>query len=57
MKIAIDAFGGDYAPTEIIKGVVDAVNADALNEKDIRIEVEEKPEQAKVNNRQFARVG
>lgn len=28
MKIAIDAFGGDHAPTEIIKGVVDAVNAE-----------------------------
>lgn len=26
MKILIDAFGGDYAPIEVIKGTVDAVN-------------------------------
>lgn len=28
MKIVIDAFGGDYAPTEIIKGSVQALNED-----------------------------
>ncbi len=26
MKIVVDAFGGDYAPGEIIKGVIDALN-------------------------------
>lgn len=26
MKIIVDAFGGDNAPLEIIKGCVDAVN-------------------------------
>ena len=25
-KVALDAMGGDYAPAEIIKGAVDAVN-------------------------------
>ncbi len=26
MKIAVDAMGGDYAPQEIVKGVVQALN-------------------------------
>ena len=26
MKIVIDAFGGDYSPSEIVKGAVTAVN-------------------------------
>lgn len=29
MKIAVDAFGGDYAPAEIIKGCVEALKADS----------------------------
>ncbi len=28
MSIAVDAMGGDYAPVEVIKGAVDAVNSD-----------------------------
>ena len=28
VKVAVDAMGGDNAPTEIIKGVVEAVHAD-----------------------------
>ena len=28
VRVAVDAMGGDNAPTEIIKGVVEAVNAD-----------------------------
>ena len=34
-KVALDAMGGDYAPAEIIKGAVDAVN----KRKDIRVVV------------------
>ena len=26
VRVAVDAMGGDYAPTEIIKGAVEAVN-------------------------------
>ena len=26
MKIVVDAYGGDYAPFEILKGAVDALN-------------------------------
>ena len=28
VRVAVDAMGGDNAPTEIIKGVVEAVHAD-----------------------------
>ena len=27
VKVAVDAMGGDHAPAEIIRGVIDAVNA------------------------------
>ncbi len=33
VRVAVDAMGGDYAPVEIIKGAVDAVNA----RKDIKV--------------------
>jgi len=28
MRIAVDGYGGDYAPTEVVKGVLDALKAD-----------------------------
>ena len=28
VNVAVDAMGGDNAPTEIVKGAVEAVNAD-----------------------------
>lgn len=29
MKIAVDGFGGDYSPEEVVKGCIDAVNKDS----------------------------